>query len=146
MVGIGGTVDAEGRGDGRRARGERRTPVTEWIASGMGAILFLGTLGMILYEGIFVAGSPPDVRVEIRDVARQGEGWLVRVKATNLGGATAAEVRVTGRLRRGDETVEDASILLDYLPGHSEREGGLFFRGDPESLVLDLRAEGYVEP
>jgi len=133
-------------GDGPGGRAAAATPVAEWIASGVGLALFLAALGTALYNGLFVAGSPPDVRVEARETLALGEGWLVRVRAVNRGGDTAAAVRVTGRLLRGSETVEAGTVVMDFVPAGSEREGGLFFRTDPRGLALDLRAEGYAEP
>jgi uncharacterized protein (TIGR02588 family) len=41
---------------------------------------------------------------------------------------------------------EVSSVILDYIPGQSAREGGLFFTQDPRSGNLVLRASGYAKP
>ena len=35
---------------------------------------------------------------------------------------------------------------IDYVPGHSVRQGGLFFTRDPRTGHLSLRARGYSAP
>ena len=39
-----------------------------------------------------------------------------------------------------------ARELFDYGPGHSARQGGLFFTRDPRTGHLSLRARGYSAP
>jgi uncharacterized protein (TIGR02588 family) len=138
---------ALGRDRADRRGGEReRPPLAEWITGGLGLLLALGTVGTILYEGLFVAGAPPELEVAVERVQRIGNGWLVEFEATNRGGSTAAQVKVEGRLMRGQEEVEAAEAVLDYVPANSERKGGLFFDQDPGALALDLRAVGYSDP
>jgi uncharacterized protein (TIGR02588 family) len=36
--------------------------------------------------------------------------------------------------------------VFDYVPGHSVRQGGLFFTRDPRSGHLSVRARGYSAP
>lgn len=66
--------------------------------------------------------------------------------ARNLKSATAAQVRIQGELQVGGQVVEKRSARLDYLPGFSRRDGGLFFGRDPRQGKLILRAESYQEP
>ena len=47
-------------------------------------------------------------------------------------------------LATGDGSRETARLTLDYLPGHSEEEGGL--GADPRGRPLRLRALGYARP
>lgn len=130
----------------RRDRERERPPLAEWVTGGLGLLLALGAVGTILYEGLFVAGTPPELEVAVERVRRVGNGWLVEFEATNRGGSTAAQVKVEGRLMRGAEEVEAAEAVLDYVPAGSERKGGLFFGQDPGALALDLRAVGYSDP
>jgi uncharacterized protein (TIGR02588 family) len=64
----------------------------------------------------------------------------------NLSPSTAAVVEVEGVLSRDGREVATSSMTLDYVPGHSERQGGLFFAQDPGAYDLELRALGYAEP
>jgi uncharacterized protein (TIGR02588 family) len=130
----------------RREAEREETPLAEWITGGLGLLLALGTVGVILYEGLSVAGRPPDVGVAIDRVERIGNGWVVEFTAANEGGSTAAQVKIEGTLRRDAEEVERAEAVLDFVPAGSERKGGLFFRADPGPLTIDLRATGYAEP
>ena len=41
---------------------------------------------------------------------------------------------------------ETSRVVFDYVPGHSVRQGGLFFTRDPRTGHLTLRARGYSAP
>jgi uncharacterized protein (TIGR02588 family) len=64
----------------------------------------------------------------------------------NEGGTTAAGLTVEGELRDGTESVETSDSTIDYVPSHSERQGGLFFTLDPGEYEVQLRAKGYEMP
>jgi uncharacterized protein (TIGR02588 family) len=129
-----------------RARGER-TPLLEWIAGGIGAVLTLALLGFLGWEAWTTPGdAPPEVTVRLEEVMPAGDGFVARIAAVNGSPATAAAVEVEGTLSRGGEEVERAQATLDYVPGHSETRGGLFFAEDPREGDLRLRALGYQAP
>lgn len=136
--------DQEEKGKGAPAP----LPWPERAAGILGLLLLLSALGMLLYQGLFQEEMPPDIAVEAEAVTRlaSGDGFLVAVRARNRGGQTATAVQVRGELREGERVVESSSFQFDYVPDHSERRGGLFFRHDPGALRLELRATGYAEP
>lgn len=73
-------------------------------------------------------------------------GYRVEFVARNVGSATTAQLRIEGELRI-DGTLEERSVaIMDYLPGHSERKGGLFFRRDPRTGQLRIYTTGYEKP
>jgi uncharacterized protein (TIGR02588 family) len=118
-----------------------------WGIAGIGACLVLGVLGYTAYEGATTGSTPPSVVLHIEDVQHQKSGgYLVRVRAVNEGGSTAAELKVEGALRRDGRTVEVSDTTFDYVPANSYRRGGLFFRQDPRSAEIELRAVGYSDP
>lgn len=121
-------------------------PFWEHIVAFIGLILVLGSLGFLLYQGIWGDNSPPDVIVELAEVRDSGDDYLVEFKARNEGGTTAAEVRIAATLTRDGHQVEETEASLDYVPAGSERRGGLFFRNDPRAGELELRASGYQIP
>src|SRR5829696_5902592 len=126
--------------------GRQRMPATEWIAALLGGAIALGFIGFIAYHGLTDADTPPQIEVEARDVREAAGGYLVRLRAINRGGDTGAQVTVEGRLAQGGEEIETAETVLDYVPAHSVREGGLFFRNDPRRHSLELGAGGYAVP
>jgi uncharacterized protein (TIGR02588 family) len=74
-------------------------------------------------------------------------GHLVEVRAINERRATASRLKHEGVLvGRDGAAIERSQTTLDYLPGRSERAGGLFFTRDPRDLDLRLRPPGYVRP
>jgi uncharacterized protein (TIGR02588 family) len=128
------------------ARDSRGKLWLEGIAAALGALLTLGTLGVILWDEWRSSGRPAFVAVDVRSVTEAEGGFVMELRAENRGDRTAAEVLVRGELRRGDEVVETSEATFDYVPRHSHRDGGLFFTHDPRNLEIEVRALGYVDP
>lgn len=132
----------------RRDEADRQsTPPLEWLASGIGLVLTLGMLGLIgwqAYRG--TESQPPTISVAAERVVQTDNGFVVEVTARNHSPATAAAVEIEGALKQGGRTVATSKAILDYVPGNSERRGGLFFKEDPRPYQLELRPLGYAEP
>lgn len=124
-----------------------RTPLLEWIASGVGLLLVLSVLGFIGWQALNDPSSAPVVIVETTNISPVPGGYRVIFRAHNTGGAAAAQVRIEGTLSaNNNQTPQVSSVILDYIPGRSMREGGLFFTQDPQAGNLVLRASGFANP
>jgi uncharacterized protein (TIGR02588 family) len=121
-------------------------PVLEWVVAIMGLILVSGSIGFLVYQAMIRDSSPPDIMLKVNSVTPISNGYLVKFKAMNQGDSTAKGLIVEGQLKDGNEDIETSETTLDYLPSHSEREGGLFFTKDPRQFELQLRAVGYEQP
>lgn len=121
-------------------------PPWMWGISLIGLLFVVGSIGFMLYEAIAGDSSPPDVSVEIQSVLPTQNGFLVEFRVINEGGRAAEGLNVEGELRDGDEVVETSVTTIEYVPSHSQRQGGLFFTLDPRAYDLQLRAEGYETP
>ena len=117
-----------------------------WIASGFGLLLFLGSVGLLGYEGLFRGDGGPVITLTLEGVSHDGNRWHARVRAENSGGTTGARVRVVGERMSGTSVEETAEIQFDYLPAGSTQRGGLYFEREPEPGALRLRVLGYAEP
>src|SRR5690349_20317565 len=94
------------------------TPLLEWVAGGIGAILTLTLLGFLGWQAWSNPGDvPPQIEVSLRDVMPAGDGFVARIAAVNGSPETAAAVEVEGVLSRDGEEVERAQATLDYVPG-----------------------------
>ena len=131
------------------AKGNKATaqeiPITEWIIGALGALLTLAAIAYLVHEAWRGDRSPPEIAVSVSAIESIRTGYRVRLQARNEGGEAAARVRVEGRLTSGGES-ETVETELDYLPAHSERTAGLFFRRDPREGQLELRATSYEDP
>ncbi|WP_457089320.1 TIGR02588 family protein [Microvirga sp. P5_D2] len=132
--------------DERSSEIAQHTPLLEWIASGIGLLLVVCMLGFIGWQALDDPRSPPAITVEASDVSSVPGGYRVIFQARNAGGAAAAQVRIDGVVSTGNQGPETSSVILDYIPGHSAREGGLFFTQDPRTGNLALRASGFAKP
>jgi uncharacterized protein (TIGR02588 family) len=122
-------------------------PLWVWGIAFFGLALVLGSIGFMLYEAVAGDSSPPDVMVHVDSILPTRNGYLVRFRAINEGGSTAEGLTVEGvLLKNGTEIVENSNTVIEYVPAHSEREGGLFFTSDPRQYELRLRAKGYEKP
>ena len=117
-----------------------------WGIGLLGLLLVLGSIGFALYEAAIGDSSPPNVTVEVEEIVRLENGFLVEFRVVNQGGTTAAGLTVEGELRNGTEIVETSDTTIEYVPSRSERSGGLFFTRDPGQYELELRAKGYEMP
>jgi uncharacterized protein (TIGR02588 family) len=134
-----------------RAPGHDREPPApqeiskwEWAVGALGLLLLLALVGFLAREAT-TSATPPDLTARVDSVSRLTSGWLAHVRVLNRGRETAVEVTVEGELVAGSDTVR-RETTLDYVPGRSERGGGLLFDRDPSSGRLDVRATGYQEP
>ena len=126
----------------------RSSPISRFEAAAavLGGLLVLATLGFLVSEVLTEQDAVGGVRVSARRVQPVEGGWLVQFEAHNLGSAALAEVRVQGRLRLASGEVQVREAQLDYLPGHSTREGGLYFTEAPRPAALELLPGGYQLP
>jgi uncharacterized protein (TIGR02588 family) len=121
-------------------------PLWMWGIGVLGLVLVLGSIGFMLYEAAAGDSSPPDVTVQLDSIRPTQNGFLIEFRAINGGGTTAQGLTVEGELRNGTESVETSNTAIEYVPSHSERAGGLFFKSDPRLYQLQLRAKGYEKP
>lgn len=128
------------------AKAEQQVPWLEWVASGIGLLLVLGIFGVIGWQVLNDASTPPAITVFIENVAPVEGGYRVLFRARNSAGEAAAQVEVEGKLSGAGLDSETSRVVLDYIPGHSERHGGLFFTRDPRASDLSVRATGFAEP
>lgn len=134
----------------KRSRGQEGaasyTSKWEWVAAALGLLIVLGMLGYVGYHGLTATASVPVVTIEHAGTEAIPGGYVVRFRALNSSSSTASALRVAGELRDGGEVVESGQAVIDYLPGYSERQGGLFFRQEPNRYELRLYPLGYVDP
>ncbi|HYC46551.1 MAG TPA: hypothetical protein VED01_13850 [Burkholderiales bacterium] len=129
-----------------RNKRESAIPLWEWIFAWIGFALVATTIGFLAYKAATGDGTPPDIELRAESVVPLERGYLVTVSASNRGDRTAADVKVEGELRKGAVTVEKSEMSFQYVPGRSQRTGGLYFTHDPRPLQLVIRAHGYEKP
>lgn len=126
----------------KRSHAPGDTPPLEWLTGGLGVIIFGVMLAVLINSAINGANAPPDVRATVERISVVSGGYIVEFEALNSGDVTAADVTLAAELANG----ERSTAHFDYLPPHSARHGGVFFRSDPRAGHLSLRAEGYSDP
>jgi uncharacterized protein (TIGR02588 family) len=117
-----------------------------WGIALLGSALVAGSVAFMLYEAVAGDSSPPDVTLHVDATLQIRNGYLVKFRAVNEGGSTAEGLTIEGVLRNGTDILETSNTVLEYVPAHSERDGGLFFTSDPRQYQLQLRAKGYENP
>jgi uncharacterized protein (TIGR02588 family) len=125
---------------------EKKTPVWEWIIAAVGLILVTVALGTTLYRAVIEESTPPKLEIGVNSIEPTANGYLVKFRVRNAGNQTAAALTIKGELKNGQESVETSAATLAYAPANSERQGGLFFRKNPNQFDLQIRATGYEEP
>jgi uncharacterized protein (TIGR02588 family) len=125
---------------------QERPPRLEWTVAAFGLLIVLATLGVLTYQALGAGESPADIVNRVVAVRPVTGGHLVQVEVRNNGGETTAGLIVKGTLKQGERDVETSEVTLNYVPGRSTREAGLFFTENPQRYRLELRALGYQEP
>ncbi len=115
--------------------------ILQIIMATLGALLLLGSLGVVLHSA-WGPQRPAFVEVVETGRARSGDRTLIQVEAINRGDRTAAAVTVEG----ASPAAQTASITLDYVPGRSRKPATLSFAGDLTGVPLTLEATGWVDP
>lgn len=128
------------------AHGRVDIPRFEWIVAAIGLGLVAATVGFIAWQGFTGSSSPPRLSFQVHAIAEVPNGYLVKVRATNSGDETAADVKVEGELRGPSGSVEKSETSFKYLPPRSTRSGGLYFTHDPRTLEIEIRPKGYEAP
>ena len=108
-----------------------------WVALGLLVLLVLFVAWSVAsYLAVASGVSKANDRVPagVRRQLAKKDGLLVSTPTTIL------------VLGTDGGTIETSDTTLDYLPGRSEREGGLFFSRDPRGFDLRLRPKGYMKP
>jgi uncharacterized protein (TIGR02588 family) len=139
-------MPAKEKGGKAPIRGAPSTSTLEWIVAAVSALLVLGVIGFLVYDGVVSPKTPPDVRVEVDSIQQAGPGFLVILRARNNGHNTAADVIIEGELMADSGRVEASETTIDYVPAGGEQRAGLYFTRDPRSLKLRVRAHGYRDP
>lgn len=124
----------------------KQIPFLEWLAAIIGLILVVGALGFIIYKAATDGGKPPILKVKSTNIEKNEAGYLVEFEVENSGDMTAASVVVEGKLTKGAEEVEMSSATFDYAPAHSKRNGGLYFKNNPQTADLEILAKSYQKP
>lgn len=131
---------------GQGGRDDRAPSLWEWVLASVGLVLLVASVGYLLFYQWTSRDEPPDPAIEVVAIHQQQGRFLVRVRVHNRSHTTAADLRVSGELRRGEEVVERSETEFPYLASESSHEGGLFFTHDPRTLRLELSAESYQVP
>ena len=127
-------------------RGAPQIPPLEWAVAAVGLVLVAGTAVLLALQGYAGGNSPPDISLRVESIVELRNGYVAKVKAVNVGGGTAADVIVEGELANASGVVETSEMSFQYLPPHSARTGGLFFKRDPRKYEVRLTAKGYESP
>ena len=122
------------------------TPLLEWIAAGVGLALVLAVMALLIAESLIGDHSPPEIVARQVATSWTAAGYLVEIEVSNSGGTTAGQVAIEGELVAPGAQAETAEAVFDYVPAHSTRKGGLYFKDDPRTGQLTLTAKGYIDP
>lgn len=147
--GGGAERDEEDNGQAEQTGGsEHHATILERIVGITGAALVLGVIGFLFHQAFWGDESPPNIEAGLVRVVPSGDDWLAEIIVTNLGGETAAQVSIVGRLTPPGMPgqPETATVTIDYVPSGSVVQAGLYFDERPTADTLQLDVGGYARP
>ena len=134
---------------GQAEQKKQETPLWERTVGIVGVLFLIGIVSFLIYKAMQPT-TPPEVTVTTEQILSVTGGYLVEIRATNVGESTGAGIEIEGTLNPSDdpqaEPVETSSTTFDYIPSKSSRHGGLFFQEDPNQYILKVQARGYSQP
>ena len=117
-----------------------------WGIALLGLAMVAGSIAFMIYEAAAGDASSADITVHVDATLQIRNGYLVKFRVVNEGGTTVEGLTVEGVLRNGTNIQETSDTVIEWVPAHSEREGGLFFSSDPRQFQMQIRAKGYENP
>jgi uncharacterized protein (TIGR02588 family) len=126
-------------------RGQRRIPAAEWLASLIGSVIVLGTIGFLTFEVFQRSEQEPALTVSVLQVRPTGESFVVDVEVRNQSPSAAADVHLAGADRTAAGRQLQVQARLDFVPGFSSRRASLVFESDP-GTAPPIRIIGYTRP
>lgn len=128
-------------------RKPKRSPLLEWASAAVGLAILITLVALLGLEAVSQRnGVPPILDADVASVTTAGGRHVVEVVVSNRSHVTGAGVQVEGALKRGGEEVESSTTTISFVPGESQRRGGLIFTRDPRAFELELRVTGYERP
>ena len=137
-------------GEGRRTpnAGGREQPKETWlqiVVTGISGLLILSIVGYLVWEGTRPF-TPAEFQATVEEARAVGDRYHVRLRVTNTGGQSVASLEVVLELWEGDEVVESAAAVLDWVPERSSRDLVLIVPEDPGDYTPVVRYRGYQIP
>lgn len=131
----------------RRPHSERPDPHwVEWVTGIASAVLVIAMIAWVGYEAWTAEDKPPEFSITVTGIGPVPGGHRVEFEIANLAGRTAATVSVRGEVMDGQRIIEDAEVVIDYVPAKSKSSGALMFLEDPGRREIRMRAVGYSDP
>ena len=90
--------------------------------------------------------TPASFSADVREVREFEGSHFVRLEVSNVGGQSVQGLGVVLELRRGEEVVERASGVLDWLPEGSSRQLVLIVERDPQQFTPVVTYDAYQVP
>jgi uncharacterized protein (TIGR02588 family) len=119
----------------------------EWAVFWAGLALLLAVAGALLHDAVTGGDGPPEITVSLGPPEPTRGGFRVPVEIRNDGAETAVAPQIEVVLHGpGSAVREQATLELDYLPRHSQREGAVTLRSDPRRGRIEAHVLGYQLP
>lgn len=117
----------------------------EWLTGLVSGAIVLAVIGWIAKDAVGDQDTSPDLAATVLMTEQRSNGFQVAFEVSNGASATASQVTVDGEILDGANVVEQASTVLDYVPGKSKARAGLIFKNDPTGRIV-LRVSAFNEP
>lgn len=127
-------------------RTEKHPPLA--IAAGaIGALLTLTLIAAIAWQMMQRNDRElPAIVVEQGDAHAVPGGYVVEFTARNSSAHTASDVTIEATIAGSGGAPMVSTVVLDFVPGNSSRNGGMFLPADWAKSRIVWRALGYAEP
>jgi uncharacterized protein (TIGR02588 family) len=117
----------------------------EWIVGAFGALTFLVLLGYFIRQAALPT-TPARIETRVDSIrASQGGNFAVYFTASNRGGSSAAEVRLTATVHLAADSVS-ADATIARIAAGARQSGAFLFPRDPRQGDVRIRILSYQRP
>lgn len=127
----------------------RPRSAAEWTTLLVSLTVVFLLVGAALYEH-FGREEPPGTEIEVRVLSAEAllrsDLYYVPFKVINRGAAPARDVTVVFEVKRGEEVVEESTVLIPFLANSGSADGTVMTGFDPATHLIEARPATLLNP
>jgi uncharacterized protein (TIGR02588 family) len=136
--------EAQSQQEGQAKQQEGSDPL-ETLVSVVSALLLLGAIGFLIWEGISLT-EPPRFEAETGVMWTSDGRYYLPMEVYNSGGESVQNLGLSVTLKDGEKTVARTETAIAWLPAHSQRRAVVIFDQNPEAYRVVTSFKGYEPP
>lgn len=133
----------------RESRQRSHRSLAEWITLAISALIVAALIGAALVEHFWldeVQGVALDVTLDQGQTRQVDDLYHLPFAVKNAGSEGAENVTIAFAVRDGEQTMEESTIVIDFLSNGGTASGELVTAYDPSAYDISARVSAFETP